>query len=94
MSMEFAFDRMERRKERLAFIRSYAAWVKRTPNPQWSGQQAVLIDSLLENSRNMPLSLQLYLERIAGRKTGSPFRVKCEPGTPDISDTTIILPNN
>jgi len=68
MSMELSFDRTARRRERLAFVRSYAAWVKRTPNAEWSREQAVLIDSLLENARNMPLSSGVYLQRIAGRR--------------------------
>jgi hypothetical protein len=42
-------------QERLAFIRQYAAWVKRTPDAEWSRQQAALIDSFIENARNMPL---------------------------------------
>ncbi len=66
--MELAFDRTARRKERLAFDRWYAAWVQRTPNAEWSREQAVLIDSLLENARNMPLSSHVYLQRIAGRR--------------------------
>jgi len=66
--MELAFDRQAARKERLAFVRSYAAWVKKTPNAEWSKNQAVLIDSLMENARNMPLSARVYLVRVAGRK--------------------------
>ena len=56
MSMELLFDRDAHAKERLAFVRTYAAWVKRTPNAEWSRQQAVLIDSFFTNARNMPLS--------------------------------------
>ncbi len=66
--MEFSCNKKTRRMERLAFVRSYAAWVKRTPNAEWSGKQAVLINSLMENARNMPLSCQVYLERVAGRR--------------------------
>ena len=66
--MEFSFDREVRRKERLAFVRTYAAWVKRTPNAEWSRQQADLINSFLENARNMPISSTIYLERVAGRR--------------------------
>jgi len=68
MSMEFSCDRKTRRMERLAFVRTYAAWVKKTPNAEWSREQAVLINSLMENARNMPLSRQVYLERVAGRR--------------------------
>ena len=67
MSMELAYDKIANRKERLAFVRTYAAWVKRTANAEWSRQQAELIDSFVENARNMPLSSSEYLERVAGR---------------------------
>jgi len=64
-------DRAARRKERLAFVRSYAAWVKRTPNAEWSREQAVLIDSLMENARNIPLPPAVYLRRVTGWKQNS-----------------------
>jgi len=67
MSMELLSDQNARRRERLAFVRTYAAWVKETPNAEWSRQQAELIDSLMENARNMPLPLQDYLRIIADR---------------------------
>ncbi|HNX16961.1 MAG TPA: hypothetical protein PKM50_01375 [Methanoregula sp.] len=66
--MELSFDRTAHKEERLAFVRSYAAWVKRTPNAEWSREQAVLIDSLMENARNIPLSPQVYLQRVTGRR--------------------------
>ena len=62
--MELSFDRKVHREERLAFIRSYAAWVKRTPNAEWSRNQAELIDSFIINARNMPLSSRVYLEQV------------------------------
>jgi hypothetical protein len=65
--MELAFDKQANRKERLAFVRAYAAWVKRTPDAEWSRQQAELIDSFFENARNMPLTSREYIERVAGR---------------------------
>jgi len=68
MSMELLFDRETNAKERLAFVRTYAAWVKRTPNAEWSRQQALLINSFFENARNMPLSPRDYLLAVAGRK--------------------------
>jgi hypothetical protein len=73
--MELAFDRKAHTQERLAFVRSYAAWVKRTPNAEWSRQQAVLIDSFFENARNIPLSSQKYLDMLAGQGR-SPRRSK------------------
>jgi hypothetical protein len=68
MIMELLFDRDANAKERLAFVRIYAAWVKRTPNAEWSRQQALLINSFFENARNTPLSSRVYLERVADRK--------------------------
>lgn len=68
--MELSYDRKAGRSERLAFVRSYAAWVRRTPNAEWSRQQAVLIDSLFLNGRNTPLSREQYLERVL-RKSGT-----------------------
>lgn len=62
--MEFSFDRKTRREERLAFVRNYAAWVKRTPNTEWSRTQAALIDSFMINARNMPLSSRVYLDGV------------------------------
>jgi hypothetical protein len=73
--MELAFDRKAHAKERLAFVRTYAAWVKRTPNAEWSRQQAVVIDSFFENARNMPLSAHKYLDMVAMRGR-SPRRSK------------------
>ena len=66
--MELSFDRVAHRQERLTFIRTYAAWVRRTPNAEWSRQQALLINSFFENARNTPLSSRVYLERVADRK--------------------------
>jgi hypothetical protein len=72
MPAKLSFDREANRKERLAFVRTYAAWVKRTPNAEWSRQQAELINSFFENAKNMPISASVYLERVAGRKKRLP----------------------
>jgi len=66
--MELSYDRKGGRSERLAFVRSYAAWVRKTPNAEWSRQQAVLIDSLFLNGRNTPISREQYLERVVRRR--------------------------
>jgi hypothetical protein len=66
--MELSFDRKVHLLERLAFVRQYAAWVKRTPDAEWSRQQAALIDSFIENARNMPLSKENYLRIVDRRK--------------------------
>ena len=66
--MELSFDKKAHMQERLAFVRQYAAWVKRTPDAEWSRQQAALIDSFIENARNMPLSKENYLRIVDRRK--------------------------
>jgi hypothetical protein len=66
--MELSYDKKAHLQERLAFVRQYAAWVKRTPDAEWSRQQAILIDSLIENAQNMPLSKEAYLRIVDGRK--------------------------
>ncbi len=66
--MEFTFDRASNLREQLEFVRMYAAWVRRTPNAEWSRQQAVLVDSFYENAVNMPLSAREYMEKIAVRR--------------------------
>jgi hypothetical protein len=70
--MELSFDRAAHLQERLAFIRQYAAWVKRTPDADWSRQQADLIDSFIENARNMPLSKEAYLRIVDRQKRNMP----------------------
>jgi hypothetical protein len=66
--MELTFDRAVHIQERLAFIRPYAAWVRSVPDPVWSARQVVLVDSLLENARNMPLSSKEYLDLVVNRR--------------------------
>ena len=72
MNMELLFDRKRNEMERLSFVRNYALWVKRTPNAEWSRQQGALINSFIENARNMPLTSREYLERVAGQKRTEP----------------------
>jgi hypothetical protein len=71
MNMGFAPDRKARCRERLAFVREYAAWVRRTPNTEWSRQQAALVDSLLLNARNMPLTAGEYLRMITALRSAA-----------------------
>lgn len=60
--MELMFDREQNRRERLSFVRTYAAWVRCVPNEVWSSHQAALIDSFLDNAKNYALSRSQYLE--------------------------------
>jgi len=59
--MELRFNKEQNRMERLTFIRRYSKWVKSVPNEVWSGQQASLINSFLNSSKNFQLDLQEYL---------------------------------
>lgn len=59
--MELVFDREMNRKERLDFVRRYAAWVREVPNSTWSRQQADLIDAFMQNAENYALSRSQYL---------------------------------
>ncbi len=47
------------KKERLAFVRFWAEYVKKNPNRIWSKQQAVLINSQLRGALQDPA---LYLK--------------------------------
>jgi hypothetical protein len=71
-SMELSFDKKANLQERLAFVRQYAAWVKRTPDIEWSRQQAALVDSFIENARNMPLTREAYLRIVDRQKRNIP----------------------
>ncbi len=60
--MELKFDKDENLRERLKFIHYYAEWIKKTPNGIWSKQQAILIDSFMQNSKYFKMSPDKYLE--------------------------------
>ena len=70
--MELAHNREKNRLERLEFIRSYAAWVRRVPNREWSRQQAELIDAFMENAGNYALNREQYLRIVDHQKSLQP----------------------
>jgi len=51
-----------RLKERIDFVRYYAKWVNSVQNRVWSMQQAKLINSFMENSKNFKFSAEDYLK--------------------------------
>jgi len=53
-------------KERTGFLLFYVSRIKRMPNKQWSAQQAALIDAVLSNASNMPLTKEKYLALVDG----------------------------
>jgi hypothetical protein len=67
MPMELLFDKKKNMEERINFVHYYAAWVKKVPNDVWSKQQAALIDSFMENSKNFMMSREKYLEMVDKR---------------------------
>jgi hypothetical protein len=73
--MELVFDREMNRKERLDFVRRYAAWVRAVPNSTWSRQQADLIDAFMQNAENFALSRSEYL----AMKSLPKIAARCNP---------------
>ena len=59
--MESLIDRKQHLRERLWFIHIYADWVKKVPNPIWSGEQVRFIDSMMQSSKDYALSADKYL---------------------------------
>jgi hypothetical protein len=53
-------------KERIEFILLYVSRIKKMPNRQWSAQQAALIDAVLSNASNFPLTKERYLALVDG----------------------------
>jgi len=68
MPMELSFDKKKNMEERIKFVHEYAAWVKKVPNDVWSRQQATLIDSFMENSKNFMMPREKYLEMVDKRE--------------------------
>ena len=66
--VEHTASKSNRLKERLDFVRYYARWVNSVQNRVWSMQQARLINSFMENSKNFKLSAEEYLKMKEGIK--------------------------
>jgi hypothetical protein len=70
--------RQQNRRERICFVKKSADWVRSVPNEVWSGRQCVLINALLANRANIPITKEQYLRMIesarrnSDRRTGSP----------------------
>ncbi len=59
---ELREDVKKNRQERLWFVNYWAEYVKTHPDKDWSKQQNVLINSMMQNSKNYPLTKEQYLE--------------------------------
>lgn len=55
-------------KERLAFVRLWADYMKKVPNRVWSRQQAMLVDSMLK-SANQNKKLYIRVKRAIGENS-------------------------
>jgi len=70
--------RQQNRRERIWFVKKSAAWVRSVPNEVWSERQCALINALLANRANFPLTKEQYLRMIesarrkSDRRKGSP----------------------
>ena len=80
--------RLQNRRERIWFVKKLADWVRAVPNEVWSARQCTLINALLANRENMPITKEQYLNMIesaqqhSDRRTGSPVmpsRMKIAP---------------
>lgn len=68
---ELKGDMEKNRQERLWFVRHWANYVKTHPDKDWSKQQNVLINSMIQNAKRYPLTKEQYLEiksKISHRK--------------------------
>ena len=50
------------RKERIEFILYYVDWIKRTPNKEWSRQQAEFIDACFSSKSDPMITPEQYLK--------------------------------
>jgi hypothetical protein len=56
------FDRKANARERMEFVRFWAEYVRTHPDKDWSSQQKVLIDSLIQSSRSWKWTPEDYLK--------------------------------
>ena len=70
--------REQNKRERIWFVKKSADWVKNVSNEVWSERQCTLINALLVNRENIPITKEQYLrmiesaKKISDRRTGSP----------------------
>lgn len=55
------------KEERMNFVEYWANYVKTHPDKDWSRQQNILINSLMQNAKNSKMTPQQYL-KIKGEK--------------------------
>lgn len=55
-------------EDRMNFVEYWADFVRSNPDKVWSRQQRILIDSMMQNAKQFPLSAEEYL-----KMKGEPF---------------------
>jgi len=60
--MEYLKPGKNNREERLNFVRYWANYVKTHSDKDWSKQQNILINSLMQNAKNSKLTPKQYLK--------------------------------
>ncbi len=50
------------REERMNFVEYWADYVRTHPDKEWSRQQNILINSLMQNAKNLKMSPKEYLK--------------------------------
>ena len=63
--MKYLKPGKDNKEERMNFVEYWADYVKTHPDKDWSRQQNVLINSIMQNAKNSKLTKEEYL-RIKG----------------------------
>ena len=63
--MKYLKPGKDNKEERMNFVEYWAEYVRTHPDKDWSRQQNVLINSLMQNAKNYKLTKEEYL-RIKG----------------------------
>ena len=63
--MKYLKPGKDNKEERMNFVEYWAEYVRTHPDKDWSRQQNVLINSLMQNAKNSKLTKEQYL-RIKG----------------------------
>ena len=60
--MKYLKPGKDNKEERMNFVKYWADYVKTHSDKEWSRQQNILINSLMENAKNSKLTPQQYLK--------------------------------
>lgn len=65
--MKYLKPGKDNKEERMNFVEYWANYVRTHPDEDWSRQQNVLINSLMQNAKNSKMTPQQYL-KLKGEK--------------------------